>query len=108
MKSSLLLIGLAVVAGRAQAQATDPATRAVIERLLERVDSLEKRLAELEKGGAVAKTTSAASPAAPAAAIHQSHDTAPVPTIVAKKRRNPRTSFREGARTRAGTPLRLP
>jgi len=87
MRSRLLLIGLTVVAARAQ-QPPDPATRAVIERLMERVDSLEKRLAELEKGGTGQKTTTAAVqlapsvPAPPSTAVHQSHDTAPVPSQV--------------------------
>lgn len=81
MIRTLLLAGLMVAVGYAQTPATDPATRALIEKLLERVDSLEKRLAELEKGGAPARPVAAAQPAAAPTAVHQSHDTPPVPTI---------------------------
>jgi hypothetical protein len=79
MIRTFLLAGLMVVAGQAQTPGPDAATRALIEKLMARVDSLEKRLAELEKGGA-GPPPAAARPQT-AAAVHQSHDTAPVPTV---------------------------
>jgi hypothetical protein len=64
------------------AQTADPATKELIEKLLNRIDGLEKRVAELEKGSATARA--AAPPAvrtAPSAteAVHASHDAPPVP-----------------------------
>src|SRR5678816_385180 len=82
MIRTLLLAALMVVACQAQSPAPDAATRALIEKLLERVDSLEKRLAELEKGGTSPRPAAAvAQTAASPAAVHQSHDTPPVPTV---------------------------
>src|SRR5271167_3478213 len=69
----------------AGAQTTDPATRELIERLLSRIDTLEKRVAQLEnsKTQAVAPATPApaTTPApplagAPAQTAHE-HDTPP-------------------------------
>jgi len=82
MIRSLLLAGLAAAACGAQSPTPDPATRALIERLLERVDSLEKRLAELEKGNsttATARPAAAVAPAqSPTAAAAHDHDAAPL------------------------------
>ena len=74
----IVVAGLLVLAGRAQAQTPDPATRALLEKMQARIDSLEKRLAELEKGNASshAATPAASTPTA-AAAVHEAHDAAP-------------------------------
>jgi hypothetical protein len=80
----LMLVGLVLTAPCAVAQSMDPATRALIEKLQQRVDSLEKRLAELEQGhGPSAAAAPVAAPSAPApapaptmAAAHD-HDQAP-------------------------------
>jgi len=67
----------------ARAQASDPATQELIQKLLTRIDSLEKRVAELEK---VSPTAKGPAPAAVVAAApspqpggHTNHDQAPVP-----------------------------
>jgi hypothetical protein len=77
MSSKLLLIGvcLALPYG-ARAQAADPATRELIERLLSRIDTLEKRVAQLEQGKPVAAAQPFSAP--PAAAAHATHDTVSV------------------------------
>jgi len=86
MSYRLLAIGLFVVLlPGAQAQTTDPATRELIERLLNRIDGLEKRVADLEKGGpSTARSTAPAAPAQAAQpssteAMHLAHEQAPVP-----------------------------
>jgi len=86
MSYRLLAIGLFVVLlPGAQAQTTDPATRELIERLLNRIDGLEKRVADLEKGGpSTARSTAPAAPAqaqqpSPTEAMHLAHEQAPVP-----------------------------
>ena len=76
-----LLLALPPSAG---AQATDPATRELIERLLSRIETLEKRVAQLENPGTptVAPATPVPPPTpAPTAAMPtaHAHDTAPVP-----------------------------
>jgi hypothetical protein len=72
----LMLVGLVLTAPCAMAQSMDPATRALIEKLQQRVDSLEKRLAELEQGhGPSAAAAPVAAPSAPASA--------PAPTMAA-------------------------
>ncbi len=79
MNSRLLLcIALALSLPGARAQTTDPATKELIDRLLSRIDSLEKRVAELEKGsGAPVK------PAVPATqAIHEQHEQPPAPAVM--------------------------
>jgi hypothetical protein len=81
MIRTLLLAALTAIACAAQSPSPDPATRALIEKLLERVDSLEKRLAELEKGGPAPRPVAAPQAAASPAAVHQSHDTPPAPSI---------------------------
>jgi len=83
MIRSLFLAGLMVVSARAQAPGPDPATRALIEKLQARIDSLEKRLADLEQGSPSARAAVVAAPAAPAApsaATAHAHDAAPAPT----------------------------
>ncbi|HUI54055.1 MAG TPA: hypothetical protein VLY04_03735 [Bryobacteraceae bacterium] len=85
MKCIVPVIALfAMLAPGASAQTTDPATKELIEKLLSRIDSLEKRVAELEKGTVAA--TAAATPApvkaaqpSAAQAVHMSHEAAPVP-----------------------------
>src|SRR6476661_2544099 len=74
-----LLLALPDCAG---AQTTDAATRELIERLLSRIGTLEKRVAQLENPGTrpIAPATPAPAPAAPAETVqtaHQ-HDTPPV------------------------------
>jgi hypothetical protein len=65
MKFILLVTGLVLALSQvAVAQAPDPATREIIDKLLERIDTLEKRVNELEKE----KTAGPAPPAVPAAA----------------------------------------
>ena len=64
------------LAGVARAQTTDPATRALIEKLQARIDGLERRLSELEKGPTA--RAAAAPQAAPGPAAHLAqHDAAP-------------------------------
>jgi hypothetical protein len=86
MRYRPLAIGLfAVLLPGVQAQTTDPATRELIERLLNRIDGLEKRVAELEQGGpTTARSTAPTAPAqaaqpSPTEAMHLAHDQAPVP-----------------------------
>jgi hypothetical protein len=74
MSGKLLLIGVCLVLPYgARAQASDPATRELIERLLSRIDTLEKRVAQLEQGRAPATAQPSSPP--PAAASHLTHDT---------------------------------
>src|SRR5215470_5851995 len=85
MGSKLLVVGLFLAwQPWARAQATDPADRELIQKLLVRIDSLEKRVAELEKGNlqvqvGVPPPQPQPSPEATAAAIHAAHETAPIP-----------------------------
>jgi hypothetical protein len=77
MSGKLLLIGVCLVLPYgARAQATDPATRELIEKLLSRIDTLEKRVAQLEQGKPPAAAALPSS-APPVAASHVTHDTAP-------------------------------
>jgi hypothetical protein len=67
----------------AGAQTTDPATRDLIQQLMNRIDTLEKRVAELEKPGggqAAVVTAPAPAPASPGAG-HLGHDQAPPPDL---------------------------
>jgi hypothetical protein len=88
----LLFVALVLCAPGAGAQTMDPATRELIDRLLARIDGLEKRVAELEKSNPA--TTAAApapaprpapalpaqpAPVPPTVAVHESHDQPPVP-----------------------------
>ena len=86
MSYRLFAIGLSVgLLPGVQAQTADPATRELIERLLNRIDGLEKRVAELEKGGpTTARSIPPSAPAqaaqpSPTEAMHLAHDQAPVP-----------------------------
>ena len=83
MRRGHLLIGILLTcAPWAGAQATDPATRDLIEKLLSRIDSLEKRVAQLENPGAPpapAAAPNALTPAQAVQAAHTGHDTAPLP-----------------------------
>src|SRR5437764_608421 len=77
MHRGQILIGLLIaLAPWACAQTIDPATKDLIEKLLNRIDSLEKRVAQLENPGAPA-----AFPVTPAAPqdVHTAHDQPPVP-----------------------------
>jgi hypothetical protein len=91
MKYALIFIGLSLgLLSGAQAQTSDAATRELIQKLMARIDSLEKRVGELEKANnaaalanapatSVAPTSAAPTPQAPppsplaAQAVH-SHD----------------------------------
>jgi hypothetical protein len=76
----LLVAGLVLLAAGARAQTLDPATRALIERLQQRIDSLEQRLAEVEtRTGTARVTPSTVVPAQPPAAVHE-HDAVPAAT----------------------------
>src|SRR5216110_3605559 len=72
MNSRVLLGALVLFAACATAQTMDPATRALIERLQDRIDGLEKRIAELEKDKA------------PGAAAAHDHDQVPMPAATAE------------------------
>ena len=80
MRRAFLAIGIAgVLALPAGAQTTDPETKQLIERLLNRIDSLEKRVAELEQSASTRAVPaqpapSAPSPAATIEAVHQGHE----------------------------------
>ncbi|MBZ5617129.1 MAG: hypothetical protein LAQ69_00150 [Acidobacteriia bacterium] len=84
---SLLFVMLAMGAPWAGAQTNDPATKELIEKLLARIDGLEKRVLELEKGNPTANAAAPGAGAAPVPAtagsatqaMHQSHDQAPAP-----------------------------
>ncbi len=84
---ALYSVLLAMAAPWAGAQTTDRATKELIEKLLARIDGLEKRVAELENGKATAPAAApeavTAAPLAKAVsatqAMHQSHDQAPAP-----------------------------
>jgi hypothetical protein len=85
------MLGLAlllVMPNGTLAQANDPATKELIEKLLARIDSLEKRVVQLEQGNAVGagRTLSLAAPTAPAAGAAvqaHAHDQPPVPSTAA-------------------------
>src|SRR5258706_8755367 len=79
-RKSLLIALILALSPWAAAQTTDPATRDLIEKLLSRIDGLEKRAAELEKEKPAALPPPAAQPARPAPdTIHTAHDQAPIP-----------------------------
>ncbi len=94
MKYAILALGLTLSMPRAlTAQAADPATQELIQRLLARIDSLEKRVAELEKGAGPAKPP--VPPAAVAAAPvpqpgpHTGHEQPPPPELPAAEAAQP-------------------
>src|SRR5665213_257894 len=68
MRRTFLVIGVVVTfASQAGAQTTNQATNELIDKLLTRIDGLEKRVAELEKENATARLSPA--PAAPSQPI---------------------------------------
>jgi hypothetical protein len=75
------MAGLVLFAAAARAQTPDPATRALIEKLQQRIESLEQRLAELEKANSTAHAVAPAPPPAsqsPATvAVAHDHDASP-------------------------------
>jgi hypothetical protein len=83
MRGKLILIGIVMAQPwSAGAQQADPATRDLIESLLKRIDSLEKRVAQLEHENtpaAVAAPVTIAPVAPPPAAgmVHPGHETLP-------------------------------
>jgi hypothetical protein len=86
MKFGLPAVGLVLLLPfGASAQAADPATRQLIQQLMARIDTLEKRVADLEKAPGTARAVVPAAPAAaPAVAAatpgpHLDHDQAPAP-----------------------------
>ena len=88
MRRGLVCFGLILggLAG-AWAQTADPATRELVERLLARIDTLEKRVSDLERGSPkpAASSTAAAGPARSATeAFHAAHDQAPGPAMQAE------------------------
>ena len=83
MRWNLPTVGLLfAVAPWAYAQTPDAATQEVIQKLLSRIDSLEQRVAELERQKTAGQPVVAAAPSqTPAAAVHPAHDQAPPPEI---------------------------
>jgi len=87
MIGKLQVIGLVLaLSPLAAAQTADPVAREMIEKLLARIDTLEKRLADLEKDKPGAPANAAVAAAAPGAATpsvaqqpHLDHDQAPPP-----------------------------
>ena len=82
MKCALPVVWMAVaLASHAAAQNAEPVTRDMIEALLSRIDTLEKRVAELEgerNAAAPAKPTAPAAALTPAEQLHLEHDQPPV------------------------------
>src|SRR5215831_79025 len=79
------MLGLALIVAMppgSLAQSADPATRELIEKLLARIDTLEKRVAQLEKGGAPSAVAAAPTPAPVVPGPH-AHDQAAVPSPAA-------------------------
>src|SRR5215471_1895190 len=94
MKSGMLgLVLLCTTPACCMAQSADPATRELIEKLLTRIDSLEKRIVQLEAGNASARVPGAETPvmaaaptvptvpSAPGPAQAHAHDQAPVSNL---------------------------
>ena len=82
MKCKLPVVGLALaLSPLVGAQTADSATREVIEKLLSRIDTLEMRVAELEKQNAAARVNAPAAPAVPGAPVqptaHLEHEQVP-------------------------------
>src|SRR5437867_2820063 len=90
MKSGVLAFALFLaLPNLGVAQTTDPATKELIDKLLARIDSLEKRVVQLEQTNPSARAAAPLTPAAPApaqaavAAAH-AHDQAPVAATAAE------------------------
>ena len=87
MRLGLLVVALVCLPHLASAQETDPATREMIQQLLQRIDTLEKRVAELEKaqglapGAPAAPRTAQRAPATapPGPGPAHDHEQAPAP-----------------------------
>jgi hypothetical protein len=75
----LLFFLLVLCTPLAGGQEMDPAAKELINKLLARIDGLEKRVAELEKGNAPAKAMVPATQA-----IHEAHEQPPVPAGAAE------------------------
>ena len=90
MKCTLQVAGLVLaLSPLVAAQNADPVTREMVERLLSRIDTLEKRVADLEKekGGAPVNAMVAApsTPARPSEQqVHLDHDQPPAPSEAAR------------------------
>ncbi len=88
MKCILSAAGLIVVLCQlATAQNTRPVTPEMIESLLNRIDTLEKRVAELEREKNTTQAVTPATPATPSAPLvtagqPHAHDTAPLPDAI--------------------------
>jgi hypothetical protein len=89
MKFGLATAGLVLVLPwGARAQGPDPATRQLIEQLMARIDTLEKRVVELERTPGGARAIPPAAPAVAAAAPpgpHLDHEQAPAPETTASE-----------------------
>src|SRR5690349_14003186 len=82
MRRRSLLVVFLMLPAWLQAQNPDPATRELIEKLMSRIDSLEKRVVELEQGKAplaAAAVAPAAAPSQAAAVAAHDHNQAPLP-----------------------------
>src|SRR6476646_9363567 len=77
VRESLVCLFLALLS-LAGAQTTDPATRELIERLLARIDTLEKRVAQLENPRHDVIAPAVPAPAPVPQAAHE-HDAPPLP-----------------------------
>ena len=92
MRRSLLSVAfLVAVLPSARGQTTDPATRELIQRLMARIDGLEKRVAELEMTNTTARSTPPAPaipspppPLSPTEAAHLAHEQAPAAEVQAE------------------------
>jgi hypothetical protein len=81
---ALVLTGWLFLSSNAVAQVADAATQELIQRLLTRVDSLEKRLAEVEKATSPAPVAQAAKPSRAPEGEHSDHDAVPQPALAAQ------------------------
>jgi hypothetical protein len=80
MKYASMVIGLCLgLLSSAQAQSTDATTRQLIESLLTRIDSLERRVQELEKARGAPIIASVTAPSQVASSPIHTQDQAPVP-----------------------------
>src|SRR5438105_1635927 len=79
MRRKRLIIGFLLALPAPGPQATDSTTQDLIQKLLARIDGLEKRIAELEQQGAAKGVVATALPALKPAteAVHATHDEIP-------------------------------